>query len=96
MSFSSSKIKLLDWLINYCNQEIIFSSTTEVTFKKLSGKEINYYITNFNPLDKAGGYGVQDWIGQVGIININGSYSNIVGLPLAELYENLKKIQVGS
>ena len=75
------------------NKELVFSSSTLVTFKKLLEQEINFYITNYNPLDKAGSYGIQDWIGKVGIITIKGSYTNVVGLPLAELYENLKQFK---
>ena len=71
-------------------KEIIFSATTMVTFKVLSEDEINYYINKYNPYDKAGAYGIQDWIGKIGIININGSYTNVVGLPISELYQNLK------
>ena len=74
-------------------QHILFSETSTVTFKKLLKEEITYYINNYNPLDKAGGYGVQDWIGLVGIKHISGSYSNIVGLPLEKLYEKLKSIK---
>ena len=75
------------------NKKLVFSATTLVTFKKLLEQEINFYITNYNPLDKAGSYGIQDWIGKVGIITIKGSYTNVVGLPLTELYENLKKFK---
>ena len=75
------------------NKELVFSATTLVTFKKLLEQEINFYITNYNLLDKAGSYGIQDWIGKVGIITIKGSYTNVVGLPLTELYENLKKFK---
>lgn len=73
--------------------ELVFSSTTLVTFKELSEQEINFYITNYNPLDKAGSYGIQDWIGKIGITKIKGSYTNVIGLPLTELYENLKKFK---
>ena len=76
--------------IKSIKKEVIFSVTTMVTFKKLSYKEIEYYINNFNPFDKAGAYGIQDWIGQIGIQRIDGSYSNVVGLPTKELYEQLE------
>ena len=72
------------------NKEVTFSVITMVTFKKLSHKEIEYYINNFNPFDKAGAYGIQDWIGKIGIQKIDGSYSNVVGLPTKELYEQLE------
>ena len=72
------------------NKEIIFSVTTLVTFKALSDDEIYHYINKYDPYDKAGAYGIQDWIGKIGIININGSYTNVVGLPISELYQHLK------
>jgi len=72
------------------NKEILFSVTTLVTFKALSEDEINHYINKYNPYDKAGAYGIQDWIGKIGINNINGSYTNVVGLPISELYQHLK------
>ncbi|CAI8291122.1 MAG: Septum formation protein Maf [Cryomorphaceae bacterium] len=72
------------------NKEIIFSVTTMVTFKELSENEIYHYINKYNPYDKAGAYGIQDWIGKIGISNINCSYTNVVGLPISELYQHLK------
>ena len=72
------------------NKEIVFSVTTLVTFKALSEDEIHHYIMKYNPYDKAGAYGIQDWIGKIGINNINGSYTNVVGLPILELYQHLK------
>ena len=77
--------------IKSIDKEILFTSITNVKFRELSKIEINYYIKNYNPLDKSGGYGIQEWIGQVGIESIKGSYFNVVGLPLSKLYENLKK-----
>jgi len=71
-------------------KEITFSAITLVTFNKLTKKEINFYINNFNPFDKAGAYGIQDWIGKIGIKSIEGSYSNVVGLPTDEVYQQLK------
>ena len=65
------------------------NSTTKVTFRELSKDEIDYYITNFHPLDKAGAYGIQEWIGLVGITKVEGSYFNVVGLPTHLVYENL-------
>lgn len=70
-------------------KELIFNDTTEVTFKKLSSKEISYYIENYKPYDKAGAYGIQEWIGLIGIEKINGSYSNVVGMPMERLYTQL-------
>ena len=71
-------------------KELVFSSITKVTFKQLSDEEIKYYINHFNPFDKAGAYGIQDWIGKIGIVNIEGSYANVVGLPTAKLYQKLQ------
>jgi septum formation protein len=67
-------------------------SGSKVWFRKMSDSEIEYYVDNFNPYDKAGGYGVQDWIGITCIERIEGSYNNIVGLPTALLYETLLEI----
>ena len=69
----------------------IFSSTSEVEFKALSDEEINYYIDRYRPFDKAGGYGIQEWIGYIGITSIRGSYFNIVGLPVQRLYTVLSE-----
>jgi septum formation protein len=63
-----------------------FHSLTKVFFKKLTDEEILYYLDNFNPYDKAGAYGAQEWIGYIGIERIEGCYFNVVGLPLPELY----------
>ena len=60
-------------------------------FKKLSDEEINYYIDNYHPYDKAGGYGIQDWIGLIGVEKIDGSYFNVMGLPVHKLYKELLK-----
>ena len=64
------------------NKEIVFAVTTLVTFKALSEDEIHHYINKYNPYDKAGAYGIQDWIGKIGIININGSYFFFGCVPL--------------
>jgi len=69
----------------------IFSVISSVYFKELSMEEIDYYIENFEPFDKAGGYGIQEWIGYIGISKIEGSYFNIMGLPVKEFYEELLK-----
>ena len=71
----------------------IFSETTQVMFKALSEQEIVYYINHCQPFDKAGSYGIQDWIGLVGIRRIEGNYHNVMGLPVCRLYEKLKKPQ---
>lgn len=67
----------------------IVHHTTKVTFRDLSDDEIWYYIKNYNPYDKAGGYGIQDWIGLIGITEIQGSYTNVVGLPTQLVYKTL-------
>ena len=63
-----------------------------MSFKALSDDEINYYIENFKPFDKAGGYGIQEWLGYIGIERIEGSYFNVVGFPVQKFYEALHKI----
>jgi septum formation protein len=68
-----------------------FFDKTEVTFYKLSKQEINFYIDKFKPYDKAGAYGIQDWIGNIGIKEIKGCYYNVMGLPLHKLYRELRK-----
>jgi len=67
-----------------------FHVISEVRFAKLNPKEINYYIENFNPYDKAGAYGIQEWIGFIGVEFIEGSYFNVMGLPIQRLYTELK------
>jgi septum formation protein len=69
----------------------VFSVTSSVTFSSLSDEEIDFYIKNFQPFDKAGAYGIQEWIGFIGIQSISGSYWNVMGLPLQRLYQELKK-----
>lgn len=76
------------------NEKLItFSETTEVEFYPLSDAEINFYIDKFEPMDKAGSYGIQEWIGRIGIKSIKGEYTNVVGLPTARLYQELKKLK---
>ena len=70
-------------------KEKTINSITKVTFKALSDSEINYYINNFTVLDKAGSYGVQDWIGQIAVTKIEGSYFNVMGFPIDKIYETL-------
>ena len=67
----------------------VFHVLSSVYFKELSAEEIEYYISNFHPYDKAGGYGIQEWIGYIGIDKIEGSFFNVMGLPVKELYEEL-------
>ena len=68
-----------------------FYSVTKVYFKHLTYDEINYYLTNYKPYDKAGAYGAQEWIGYIAVEKIEGSYFNVMGLPMKELYEELLK-----
>ena len=70
----------------------IISDTTIVSFNNITDEEINYYIKNYKPFDKAGAYGIQEWIGLIGINNIEGSYFNVVGLPVHKLYKELMNL----
>ena len=69
-----------------------FSCTTQVTFAELSDEEITYYVQHYAPYDKAGAYGVQEWIGFVGVTRLEGSYFNVMGFPVQRLYTELKKM----
>jgi len=73
------------------NMKSIFSCETIVTFNDLNKFEIEFYINKYNPFDKAGSYGIQEWIGLIGVKKIEGSYTNVVGLPASMLYSKLKK-----
>lgn len=66
-----------------------FSVITDVTFKALTDAEIDYYITNYRPFDKAGAYGIQEWIGYIGVTGLHGSYFNVMGLPVQRIYMEL-------
>lgn len=70
-------------------KSLTFSETTEVTFDEFSEEEIHYYMNHFKPFDKAGAYGIQDWLGYTKISRINGCYYNVMGLPLRKLYREL-------
>ena len=70
-------------------KEASFCTKSEVSFKDLSGSEIDYYINKYKPFDKAGSYGIQEWIGYIGIKKIDGSYFNVMGLPTQRLYTEL-------
>ena len=69
-----------------------FTEKTTVHFRPLEDKEIEYYIDHYHPYDKAGAYGIQEWIGMVGVSRIEGCYYNVMGLPVARLYEELKHL----
>ncbi|WP_294068711.1 Maf-like protein [Proteiniphilum sp. UBA1028] len=72
-------------------KQLSFSDTAYVTFGSLSDEEIGYYISHYDPLDKAGAYGVQEWIGYVAVEKIEGSYFNVMGLPIHKVYRALKQ-----
>ena len=74
------------------DKEVVFYEETLVTFTALSSDEIKYYLNNYKPFDKAGSYGIQEWIGLVAIEKIEGSYANVVGLPTHRLYEEMMKL----
>jgi len=76
------------------NRNSTFFSETEVFFSELETEEIEYYVDTYKPYDKAGSYGIQEWIGFIGIEKIRGSYFNVMGLPVQRLYRELKKIIV--
>ena len=69
-----------------------FATVSEVTFDELSDEEIAYYVVHYRPLDKAGAYGIQEWIGYVGVSSLSGSYFNVMGLPVQRLYKELKTL----
>lgn len=71
-------------------KQVSFSVETDVTFKQLSEDEINYYVKKYQPFDKAGSYGIQEWIGHIGVTGMKGSYFNVMGLPVQRIYEALK------
>ena len=74
-------------------EQLSFSSRTDVFFKHLSNEEIIFYVDTYKPFDKAGAYGIQEWIGYIGIERIEGSFYNVMGLPIQKLYETLRKLQ---
>ena len=78
--------------IKSLNFQTIFSDKTLVEFEEISEEEIDYYLKKFKPYDKAGSYGIQDWIGLIGVKKITGSYFNVMGLPVHKLYKELLKI----
>lgn len=72
------------------DKQTCFAVTSQVTFAILSDEEIDYYVTHYHPVDKAGSYGIQEWIGYIGVTSLNGSYFNVMGLPVQRLYTVLK------
>ncbi|MDR1859654.1 MAG: Maf family nucleotide pyrophosphatase [Bacteroidales bacterium] len=77
--------------IRTTERQLSFHSVSEVRFEELLDAEIAYYVDHFHPYDKAGGYGIQEWLGYVAISRIEGSFYNVMGLPLHQLYQHLKK-----
>ena len=73
-------------------QQKHFSVVSNVTFKTLSGNEIDYYVDTYKPMDKAGAYGIQEWIGYVGVTRLEGSYFNVMGLPVQRIYEAMSTL----
>ena len=73
------------------DRQTSFSVTTNVTFKSLTDSEIDYYVSHYRPFDKAGAYGIQEWIGYIGVTSLSGSYFNVVGFPVQRIYEVLRK-----
>ena len=71
-----------------------FCSVSQVTFAQLSEAEIDHYVTQYRPFDKAGAYGIQEWIGYIGVTSIEGSYFNVMGLPVQRLYSEMKKLNL--
>ena len=71
-----------------------FDVTTDVTFKMLTDEEIRFYVTQYKPFDKAGAYGIQEWIGYIGVTSLQGSYYNVMGLPVQRIYSELKKLNL--
>ena len=76
------------------SQERRFAVTTDVTFKELSDEEIRYYVTTYKPFDKAGAYGIQEWIGYIGVTCLHGSYYNVMGLPVQRIYETIRTLNI--
>ena len=74
-------------------RQVSFSVVTNVTFKELSSDEIDYYVHTYKPMDKAGAYGIQEWIGYIGVTALEGSYFNVMGLPVQRIYEELRKME---
>ena len=74
-----------------CDKQTSFSVETDVTFKPLADDEIAYYVDTYSPMDKAGAYGIQEWIGYIGVTGMHGSYFNVMGLPVQRIYEALRQ-----
>ena len=90
MSDSSHQV-ITGVAISSASDKICFDDVTTVQFKKLTSDEVSYYIKNFQPFDKAGSYGIQEWIGMIGIKSIQGSFYNVMGLPIHKVYDVLSR-----
>ena len=92
-AFSNDSHKVISSVcLKTLNYQKTFYDVSKVYFKKLSTDEIHYYVENYNPFDKAGAYGIQEWIGFIGVTKVKGSYFNVMGLPVHKLYEELLKL----
>ena len=80
--------------LSWSDQQHSFASVSQVTFAQLTDEEIDYSVTHYHPLDKAGAYGIQEWIGYIGVTSIEGSYFNVMGLPVQRLYTEMKKLNL--
>lgn len=92
-SLSNKTHKVITSVCFKTNDKVeVISDTTQVTFKDLSDAQIQYYLEKYQPYDKAGSYGIQEWIGFVGVSKIDGSYANVMGLPVDKVYDYLSKL----
>jgi len=92
-SLSNSVHKVISSVcLRTTSKQVLFFDTTLVHFRELSRSEIEYYVKNYHPFDKAGGYGIQEWIGLIAVKKIDGSYFNVMGLPVHKLWEELQKL----
>ena len=80
--------------LTWSDQQHSFASVSQVTFAELTEAEIEHYVTHYRPLDKAGAYGIQEWIGYIGVTSLQGSYFNVMGLPVQKLYTEMKKLNL--
>ncbi|NQY08056.1 MAG: septum formation protein Maf [Flavobacteriales bacterium] len=88
---SGNQHRVITGVVLKSNEKTIaFSVSTKIHFKELTKDQIEYYVAKYQPLDKAGAYGVQEWIGHIGIDYLEGSYTNVVGFPLVEVYDALR------
>ena len=91
-SLSANKHQVITGVhLQTTEKSLTISNTTEVHFEALTNEEITFYVDNFKPYDKAGAYGIQEWIGYIGISKIDGCYYNVMGLPLNALYQTMKR-----